>query len=128
MIAIGRELKQRGYDVAITLAEPYAAIAEAAGLEPHCLINRNQFDAMLTDPAMWKMLRGMRKVIRGIAAGFLSPHFDLVKKMHRPRRTVLVSHPLDFGSRIFRDLDPTTPLVDVHLAPVMLRTPQQPAR
>jgi rhamnosyltransferase subunit B len=128
MIAIGRELKRRDYDVVITLAEPYAAVAESAGLDPHCLIDRNQFDAMLSDPAMWKLLRGMRKVIRGIAAGFLTPHFELIQKLHRPGKTVLVSHPLDFGSRIFRDLDPTTPLVDVHLAPVMLRTPLQPAR
>lgn len=128
MIAIGQELKQRGYDVAISLAEPYAEIAEAAGLQPHCLIDRNQFESMLTDPAMWKPLRGMVKVIRGIAAGFLKPHFELIKSLHRPGRTVLVSHPLDFGSRIFRDLDPSTPLIDVHLAPVMLRTPDQPAR
>lgn len=128
MIAIGRELKQRGYDVAISLAEPYAAVAESAGLQPHCLIDRDQFESMLTDPSMWKPLRGMVKVIRGIAAGFLKPHFDLVRSLHRPGRTVLVSHPLDFGSRIFRDLDPSTPLVDVHLAPVMLRTPDQPAR
>lgn len=128
MIAIGRRLIDRGYDVAISLAEPYASIAESAGLQPHCLIDRGQFDAMLADPAMWKLLRGMRKVLGGIAAGFLQPHFDLIRSLHRPGRTVLVSHPLDFSARIFRDLDPSTPLVDVHLAPVMLRTPRQPAR
>ena len=128
MVAIGRALKERGYDVVISLAEPYAPIAEAAGLEPHCLINREQFDEMLADPSMWKLLSGMRKVIRGIAGGFLKPHFDLIESVHRPGRTVLVSHPLDFAARIFRDIEPSTPLVDVHLAPVMLRTPHQPAR
>lgn len=128
MVAIGRALKVRGYDVAISLAEPYAPLAEAAGLEPHCLIDRGQFDEMLADPSMWKLLSGMRKVIRGIAGGFLKPHFDLIESLHRPGRTVLVSHPLDFAARIFRDLVPSTPLVDIHLAPVMLRTPNQPAR
>lgn len=128
MIAIGRELKQRGFDVAISLAEPYAPLAESAGLQAYPLLDQQQFDAMLSDPSTWKLLRGMRKVIRGIAANFTTPHFELIRRLHRPGRTVLVSHPLDFGSRIFRDLDPDTPLADVHLAPVMLRVPQQPAR
>ncbi|PAY19469.1 rhamnosyltransferase I, subunit B [Rhodopirellula sp. SM50] len=128
MLAIGMELKRRGYDVAISLAEPYAPLAEAAGLEPHALVDRQTFDTMLADPAMWTLLRGMRRVIGGIAAKYLQPQFDLIRSLHRPGRTVLVSHPLDFAARIFRDLDPTTPLVDVHLAPVMLRTPEQPAR
>ncbi|QDV45230.1 MurG-like transferase [Stieleria neptunia] len=128
MLAIGTELKRRGYDVAISLAEPYADLAEAAGLEPHPLMDRQAFDTMLADPAMWTLLRGMRRVIGGVAAAYLQPLFDLIRSLHRPGRTVLVSHPLDFSARIFRDLDPTTPLVDVHLAPVMLRTPEQPAR
>lgn len=128
MVAIGHELKQLGYDVAISLAEPYAAVAIDAGLEPHCLIDRNAFDKMLADPSMWKLLRGMRKVMHGIAAGFLEPHFEIIRSLHRPGRTVLVSHPLDLSSRIFRDIDPSTPVVDVHLAPVMLRVPNHPAR
>ncbi|QEF98486.1 MurG-like transferase [Stieleria maiorica] len=128
MLAIGTQLRRRGYDVAISLAQPYAELAEAAGLQPFSLIDRQQFDDMLADPAVWTLLRGMRKVMGGIAAQFLRPHFDLIRTLHRPGRTILVSHPLDFSSRIVRDLDPTIPLVDVHLAPVMLRTPDQPAR
>lgn len=128
MIAIGRRLRDRGYDVAIALAEPYAHLAEAAGLDAYPLVDRQQFDDLLSDPSTWKLLRGMRNVIRGIAADFLTPHFELIKRLHRPGRTVLVSHPLDFGARIFRDLVPETPLVDIHLAPVMLRVPNQPAR
>lgn len=40
----------------------------------------------------------------------------------------MVSHPLDFASRIHRDLDPNTPLVNVHLAPSILRTYDSPPR
>lgn len=127
MVAIGKALKSRGYDVAISLAEPYAAAAESAGLEPHSLIDQKAFDEVLSDPNVWKLIRGMRKVVRGIAADYLQPHFDLIRKLHRPGRTVLVSHPLDFASRVHRAIDPSTPLVDVHLAPVMLRTRQDPA-
>ena len=128
MIAIGSQLRALGYDVAISLAEPYAPLANAAGLTPHSLVDQQQFDEMLSDPAMWKQVRGMHKVIRGIAAGFLDSHFEVIRSLHRPGRTVLVSHPLDFAARIFRDVEPSTPLVDVHLAPIMLRNPKQPAR
>ncbi|MCO8121049.1 glycosyltransferase [Stieleria sp. TO1_6] len=128
MIAVGRELKAIGYDVAISLAAPYTAIAQAAGLDPYALIDQEQFDQVMADPAVWKPVRGMAKVLRGVAAHFLLPHFDLIRSLHRPGRTVLVSHPLDFASRVYRDLDPSTPLVDVHLSPVMLRTPSEPAR
>ena len=127
MIAIGAQLLTLGYDVAISLAEPYAPLATAAGLTPYSLVDRQQFDEMLSDPAMWKQVRGMHKVIRGIAAGFLDSHFEVIRSLHRPGRTVLVSHPLDFAARIFRDVEPSTPLVDVHLAPIMLRNPKQPA-
>ncbi|KAA5539841.1 glycosyltransferase [Roseiconus nitratireducens] len=127
MIAIGVQLRELGYDVAISLAEPYAALARDAGLDPHPLIDRETFDELLSDPAFWKLARGMYRVIRGIVADYLPLHFQKIQELHRPGNTVLVSHPLDFASRIFRDLDPTTPLVDVHLAPLMLRVPEQPA-
>ncbi|MCC9603017.1 glycosyltransferase [Stieleria sp. JC731] len=128
MIAIGVELRRRGFDVAIALAEPYAPIAEAAGLQPHSLIDQQQFDSMLSDASTWKLLRGMRRVIKGIASDFLTPHFELIQRLYRPGKTVLVSHPLDFGSRIFREVEESVPLVDIHLAPVMLRVPHAPAR
>lgn len=128
MIAIGKSLLARGFDVSISLAEPYASIAEAAGLEPQVLVSRESFDRLLSSPATWKLLRGMRRVVRGVASDFTEPHFELIERLHRPGRTVLVSHPLDFASRVFRDVDPQTPLVDVHLAPVMLRVADAPAR
>jgi rhamnosyltransferase subunit B len=127
MLAIGTALRRRGFDVAISLAEPYAELAEQAGLLVKPIVDHESFGRIMADPAVWKLLRGMRKVVRSVAADFTEPHFDWIKSIHRPDRTVLVSHPLDFASRIFRDVDPTTPLVDVHLAPVMLRNPHQPA-
>ena len=128
MIAIGSQLLRRGYDVAIALAEPYCQLAEDAGLQAFPIVSREKFQAMLSDPRFWNVVRGLTKVIRGIGAEFLQPHFELIQQLHRPGQTILVSHPLDFASRIYRDLEPSTPLVDIHLAPLMLRCPAQPAR
>ena len=126
LLSIGVELRRRGFDVAISLVESYAAIARDAGLDPYPLVSRQEFEDVLADPAIWKIVPGILKVLRGVASQFTERHFELVRRLYRPRRTVLISHPLDFASRILRDLEPDLPLVDVHLAPMLLRTKQQP--
>ena len=128
MIAIGRELRDRGFDVVISTSEPYAPLAEAAGLQSVSIIDTQQFHEMLGDPAVWTPIGGARRVLRAMVEYFLIPHHNVIRQYHRPGETVLVSHPLDFASRIVREADPDTPLVDVHLQPVALRTPKQPAR
>ena len=128
MVAIGKQLRQRGFDVVISLAQPYAAIAEAADLQVESVISQKRFDELLGDPVVWKPLRGARRIISQVAAEFLPNHDAVIRKHHRPGATVLVSHPLDFASRVFRELDDSTPLVDIHLAPATLRVPSSPAR
>ena len=128
MVAIGSELRQRGFDVVVSLAEPYAQVAEAADLQVESVIPRARFDQLLGDPYIWKPIRGVLRILNQFASEFLPLHDAVIRKHHRPGETVLVSHPLDFASRIHRELDPSTPLVDVHLAPATLRVPSAPAR
>jgi rhamnosyltransferase subunit B len=128
MVAIGRALQSRGFDVVISLAQPYVPVAEAAGLTAVALISSERFDQLLGVPSVWRPVSGLRAVLQGAASEFLRPHFELITRLVRPGRTVLVSHPLDFASRIHRDLDPSTPLVDVFLAPAMVRSLQAPPR
>lgn len=128
MVAIGAALRRRGFEVVISLAEPYADVAVEAGLQVEPVISRGRFDALLSDANVWKPIRGARAIFREVAGEFLSLHLDVIARHHLPGRTVLVSHPLDLASRIHRDAEPRTPLVDVHLAPSMLRTFDQPPR
>ena len=128
MIAIGRQLKHRGHDVVISLAETYAELATDAGLISEPVIDRNRFDELLSSPNVWKPIRGARMIVGKVASEFLPLHLDVIRRHHVPGKTVLVSHPLDFASRIFRDAEPATPLVDVQLAPSMLRTYSEPPR
>lgn len=128
MVAIGRQLHNRGFDVVISLAEPYAHLAESAGLTPVVAIDAKRFGELLGSPEVWRPLAGLRIVLGGAASEYLVPHFELIQRLKRPGRTVLVSHPLDFASRIHRDLDPETPLVDVVLSPMMIRDPNVPPR
>lgn len=128
MIAIGRSLHQAGHEVVISLAEPYAAIAEAVGLHVEPVIDRERFTEILGSASIWKPIRGPLSVFRHLMRDYLPIHEAVIRKHHRPGETVLVAHPLDLVSRIFRDADPTTPLVSVHPQPVTLRTYDSPPR
>ncbi len=128
MVAIGHQLKQRGFDVVVSMAEVYCDVAEAAGLIAEPTISRHDFDKLIADPLVWKPLTGAKRILQGAVGGFLLPHWQLIQRYHRPGRTVLVQHPLDFASRIYRDFDPQTPLVSVQLSPAMVRDPDHPPR
>lgn len=128
MIAIGRRLRQRGHDVVISLAEPYAELAAAAGLEVEPVVDRQRFNELLSDANVWKPFRGARAILQHMAVEYLSLHDAVIRRHHVVGQTVLVAHPLDMASRVFRDADPSTPMVSVHLAPAILRTYDAPPR
>ena len=128
MIAIGSQLKSLGFDVVVSISEPYATLATDAGLETEVIISSQQFHEMVGDPAVWKTVRGVRRVLRAMSEYFVRPHHLAIKKHHRSGETILVSHPLDFASRAVREADPTTPLAAVHLQPVLLRNTAAPPR
>ena len=122
MLGIGIELRRRGYDVVVSIAEPYAALATEAGLRVNIAIDSAAFDRLVGGDDVWHPFVGARRVFQWAAEDFAPTHLRLIQSEYRPGRTVLVSHPLDFASRIFRETNPL-PLIDVHLAPSMLRTP-----
>ena len=128
MIAIGRRMREVGHDVVISLAEPYADVAVDAGLEVEVVIGHQQFTEALGNPHVWKPIRGPLQVFRTVVSEFLERQRDVIQRYHVPGQTVLVSHPLDLASRIFRDAHPETPLASVHLQPVILRTLDDPPK
>lgn len=128
MIAIGRQLVRRGHECVISLAQPYVELATAAGLKTETLVDSAGFDRLLGDPKVWTPLGGALQVLRSVASDFARSQYEIVRRHHVAGETVLVAHPLDFGSRIFRDQFPQTPLTTVHLAPAILRVPQAPPR
>lgn len=128
MVAIGRELRRRGHEVFISLADTYAYVAESAGLIPQSLFSNEESDRLLSRPEMWKPIRGIRGILRELMVPVIHRHMDVIKRLHRPGDTILVSHPLDLASSVFREQNPETRLVGVHLAPAMLRSATSPPR
>ncbi len=128
IVAIGSALKGFGFDVVISLAEAYAQAAEDAGLMVEPVVSREEFDSILADPLVWKPLSGIERILRDAAGKFVDAHLDVINRHHRPGRTVLVAHPLDFASRIYRDHEAKTPMVSVLLSPAVVRDFADPPR
>ncbi|SMP47188.1 rhamnosyltransferase subunit B [Neorhodopirellula lusitana] len=126
--AIASVLVQLGYECHVSVAEPYADVVAAAGANPNVVIDRQSFDQVVSDPTFWRPLAGGRKVLAEVAEKFFDPHLKCIRQRYVPGRTVLVAHPLDFASRVFREIEPSCPLSSVHLAPAMLRHPVTPPR
>ena len=79
MIAIGRRLLEDGHEVVISLAEPYAEVAEQAGLQVESLIGRDKFTETLGDPNVWKPIRGPLQVFRSVVSEFLERHQEVIQ-------------------------------------------------
>ncbi|TWT93628.1 glycosyltransferase [Neorhodopirellula pilleata] len=126
--AIARELVELGYECHVSVAEPYADVVSAAGAIPNVVIDRKSFDAIVSQSSFWKPLAGGRRVLTEVVQGFFQPHLDFIERHYVPGRTTLVAHPLDFASRVFREIHPDCPLTSIHLAPAMMRHPEFPPR
>lgn len=128
MVAIGKRLRDHGHEVIISLAEPYAEIAAAEGLQVEPVISKQKFDDAIGTASVWKPIRGPIAIFRLIIANYLPLHQQVIHRHYKPGKTVLVAHPLDLASRIFRDAYPDTPLATVLPQPVTLRTYHDPPR
>ena len=80
MIAIGRRLREAGYDVVISLAEPYAEVAIESGLEVEVVLGRQEFAEALGNHHVWKTIRGTLQVFRTVVSGFLERQREVLER------------------------------------------------
>ncbi|MBL6725562.1 MAG: hypothetical protein ISQ09_10800 [Rubripirellula sp.] len=128
MVAIGCHLKSLGYEVVISVAAPYASLAESAGLTVEPVISESTFDQAIGNARVWRPVQGPLQIFRVMIRDFLNKHREVIDRHRLSGETILVSHPLDMVSRILRESDDSIPLFGVHLQPVILRTIDDPPR
>lgn len=126
--AIARELIALGFQCHVSVAEPYADVITAVGAIPNVVIDRDSFHAIVSQSSFWKPLAGARQVLTEVVQGFFQPHLDFIERNYVPGRTSLVAHPLDFASRVFREVQPGCRMTSIHLAPAMMRHAEHPPR
>lgn len=128
LLGIARSLKARGRKVLFLAAEPYLHIAERAGLQTRVLTSRADFDELVMNPDVWHPRRGPRLLLDKMLGDSINPHFEWLRENCIPGETLLVSHLLDFGGRVYRDRFPETKLASVVLAPALFRSLTEPPR
>lgn len=128
MLAIARELDRIGYECFLSVAQPYADLVRSAGFHANVVIDEESFHRISSQDEFWRPWSGARRVLAELADQFFLPHLQFIDAMHQGGRTVLVSHPLDYASRVFRETSEEVKLSSVHLAPAMMRHEEFPPR
>ena len=128
LLGIARSLQDQGRKVLFLAAEPYLHIAERAGLQTRVLTSRAEFNELVKNPNIWHPRRGPRLLLDKMLGEAINPHYEWLLENCVPGETLLVSHMLDFGGRVFRDRFPETKLASVVLAPVLFRSLTSPPR
>lgn len=126
MLAIAIALRCDGIRPLVIVAEPYVDVVRSLGLEAEVGISSELFHATINHPDLWRPVQGARLLLGDLVAPTLPDLYALIQRHHQPGRTILIAHPLDLASRIFRDAHPETPLASVHLAPATIRCYHDP--
>jgi rhamnosyltransferase subunit B len=122
-IGIGRALRARGHDVTMITAEPFREVGERAGFRFVPSASQAQFDEMTRHPDLWHSRKGLALILEAIAS-HLQSSYELIGAAYEPGRTVLVSHALAFGARVFEEKH-GAPAATIHLAPSIFRSNYQ---
>ncbi|MBI1353701.1 MAG: glycosyltransferase [Acidobacteria bacterium] len=120
LLALGRELRARGHEVAMATTSDFESAVVDAGLEYSAIgddLSRRETEQ---DPDLWKFPQGV-KILFGRLTDAVPPTYQFIADRYEPGRTVVVSNFLAFGARVARE-KLGVPLATVHLSPVMLRS------
>jgi len=119
-LGIGRELRRRGHQVTLLASEPFRASAQLADIDFVACWSNEYVDEILHDPDLWHPRRGLKVVMRAVAAS-LRDTYAALSRLYQPGRTVFVGHSLSFATRSFEERH-SVAAATLHLAPSLLRS------
>ncbi len=114
-IWLGRQLKARGHRVRMITACLFEEHALRAGLEFISLGKRDEFEAMIRDPRIWKSGIGT-KVVFDFAAKSVEPYLEAIESCGAV--DLMLAPVTAFAARLAREKH-GIPLVTVHLQPAV---------
>jgi rhamnosyltransferase subunit B len=126
LIAIGAELKRRGHEVIVGSAEPFGEAARRAGLDFEQLATAAEYREALDQTDLWRPIRGVRRLF-GYVERSIGPVFDFIARRRLRGRTMVIASSLAIGARVAHDAI-RTPLVTVHLSPLMMQSRHEAPR
>lgn len=114
-IWLGRQLKARGHRVRMITACLFEEHALRAGLEFISLGKRDEFEAMIRDPRIWKSGIGT-KVVFDFAAKSVEPYLEAIESCGAV--DLMLAPVTAFAARLAREKH-GIPLITVHLQPAV---------
>ena len=114
-IWLGRQLLARGHRVTMITACLFEEQARRAGLEFISLGERDEFEAMIRDPRIWKLGHGT-KVVFDFAAKSVEPYLAAIESCGKA--DLMLAPVTAFAGRLAREKH-GTPLITVHLQPAV---------
>lgn len=126
-LALGKGLRERGWEVSIAASPVHAQAVARAGCALEPMGTAEDYERMTSNPDLWKPRRGIRVILGdGGAQAMVRRQRDLALSfVSGPGRAVVVASSLAFGARVARE-QAAFPLVTAHLAPVVLRCRKEP--
>lgn len=119
-IALGRELRRRGFDVTVLTPEPFEAAVLHADLVFVPSLSLAEFDEVARARDIWNPRRGLAVILAAVSAR-LEEGYERLVRLYEPGRTVLVGHSLSVTTRLFEEAH-DAPAATVHLAPAAFRS------
>ncbi|MCB1277636.1 glycosyltransferase [Prosthecobacter sp.] len=114
-IWLGRHLMSRGHRVTMITACLFEEHAKKAGLEFISLGEKEEFEAMIRDPRIWKLGHGT-KVVFEFAAKSVEPYLEAIEACGKA--DLMLAPVTAFAGRLAREKR-GTPLITVHLQPAV---------
>jgi len=125
-VSIGRGLKDRGHDVVIFTAEPFADVVEKAGLQFERSFSTNDYERIVGNADLWDPWNGLSVILKAIASR-LELDYKALESIYRDGSTVLVGHSLSLATRLLEEVK-GGPAATIHLSPNAFRSDHaQPA-
>ena len=127
MLALAREMTDRGHDVALFSQAPHLQEVVREGVRFLPVASQRDHDRTLNHPDLWHPLRGLGVLWRHLVEPSIAPTLQSLANWRGEQSDgpLIVASPLAVGARLFRD-QAGVPLISVATAPTALRTVESP--
>jgi len=122
-LAIGAELRRRGYGVTLAAPAPFQDLAAGAGLAFHLLGTQSEFDNVARKAALWHPRRGVTLLLRFISS-LTEETYDWLAT-HCRAGDLIVAQPACLGARLAQERHGLS-LATVHVAPFLIESRYDP--
>jgi len=117
-VGLGACLQQRGHDVTVMAAEPFASLIGRVGLQFRQLGTAEEYYELADDPNLWNLWRGFSTIARRAIIPCMRRQYDFISEQYAPGETLVIDSMLGVGTRLAHD-KLGVPLVSIHLQPTV---------